>query len=290
MNKLTIGTAQFGLNYGINNPNNKLKHPDMRSIINCARNNHISFIDTAISYGNSEKNLGKIGVKDFKIISKLPKLPNKILDVKFWVIDQTKASIKKLNTKKLHGLLLHNPSDLFGPHGKNIIEALKELKMSGLVSKIGVSIYDPKELNDIFSLLKFDIVQSPLNIVDRRLLNSGWLSRLKDKGVEVHVRSIFLQGLLLIHRDKIPLKFEKWYKIWDSWVLKLEKNKLNAVSVCLNYLLSIPEIDRIIIGVDNVTQLKEIISMRNIEILKDDWSCMESYDQSLINPSNWKNL
>jgi hypothetical protein len=290
MNKLIIGTAQFGLNYGINNFNNKLQLPEMKLILSHAKNNDIDFIDTAISYGNSEENLGKIGVKDFKIISKLPKLPNKVVNVKSWVMEQTKASIKKLNIKKLYGLLLHNPSDLFGPNGENIIKALKELKLSGLVLKIGVSIYDPKELNDIFSLLKLDIVQSPLNIVDRRLVNSGWLSRLNDKGVEVHVRSIFLQGLLLIHRDRIPLKFERWSKIWDKWYLKLNNNKLNAVLVCLRYLETLKGVDRIIIGVDNINHMKEIISLKNIEISKSDWSFMESCDQNLINPSNWNKL
>lgn len=290
MNKFTIGTAQFGLNYGIKNSNNKLQLPDMKLIINYARNNHINFIDTAISYGNSEKNLGKIGVKDFKIISKLPKLPNKTKNVKSWVIQQAKLSIKKLNIEKLYGLLLHNPSDLYGPHGKNLIEALKELKLLGLVSKIGVSIYDPEELNDIFSLLKFDIVQSPLNIVDRRLINSGWLSRLNNKGVEVHARSIFLQGLLLIHRDKIPLKFERWSKIWDKWNLKLNNEKLNAVLVCMNFLLKLKGVDRIIIGVDSINQMKEIISLKNIKVPKSDWSFMESFDQYLINPTNWNKL
>jgi aryl-alcohol dehydrogenase-like predicted oxidoreductase len=290
MNKFIIGTAQFGLNYGINNLNNKLQLPEMKLILNDAKKNDINFIDTAISYGNSEDNLGKIGVKDFKIISKLPKLPNKTTNVKSWVIQQAKLSIKKLNIEKLYGLLLHNPSDLFGPNGKNIIEALKELKLSRLVSKIGVSIYDPEELDDIFSLLKFDIVQSPLNIVDRRLINSGWLSRLNNKGVEVHARSIFLQGLLLIHRDKIPLKFERWSKIWDKWNLKLNNEKLNAVLVCMNFLLKLKGVDRIIIGVDSINQMKEIISLKNIEVPKSDWSFMESFDQYLINPTNWNKL
>ena len=290
MNKFIIGTAQFGLNYGINNLNNKLQLPEMKLILNDAKKNDINFIDTAISYGNSEDNLGKIGVKDFKIISKLPKLPNKTTNVKTWVIQQAKLSIKKLNIEKLYGLLLHNPSDLFGPNGKNIIEALKELKLSRLVSKIGVSIYDPEELDDIFSLLKFDIVQSPLNIVDRRLINSGWLSRLNNKGVEVHARSIFLQGLLLIHRDKIPLKFERWSKIWDKWNLKLNNEKLNAVLVCMNFLLKLKGVDRIIIGVDSINQMKEIISLKNIEVPKSDWSFMESFDQYLINPTNWNKL
>lgn len=286
MNKFIIGTAQFGLNYGINNLNNKLQLPEMKLILNDAKKNDINFIDTAISYGNSEDNLGKIGVKDFKIISKLPKLPNKTTNVKSWVIQQAKLSIKKLNIEKLYGLLLHNPSDLFGPNGKNIIEALKELKLSRLVSKIGVSIYDPEELDDIFSLLKFDIVQSPLNIVDRRLINSGWLSRLNNKGVEVHARSIFLQGLLLMKEKQLPKKFLMFDKHFKKWFQFYKKNKLSPLNECLNFAFNNTFIDKYVIGVDSIENLKEIINCK-IKKNKRNYNNLKSENKFLIDPRTW---
>ena len=213
MKQLILGTAQFGYRYGISNQNQKISLSETRSVLNCGIKNKINFLDTAISYGRSEEILGKIGVGEYKIISKLPKIPSNISDVSLWVINQTQSSIKRLNVKSLYGILLHHPSDLVGQHSSHLIKALDTLKSIGLVNKIGISIYDPKELDRYFSLLNIDIVQAPLNIIDRRLILSGWLSKLHNNKVEIHIRSIFLQGLLLMQRNNIPSKFKKWSKI-----------------------------------------------------------------------------
>jgi aryl-alcohol dehydrogenase-like predicted oxidoreductase len=291
LNKFILGGAQFGQNnYGINSLNGNIKISEMKLILKHAKKNNINFIDTAISYGLSEKNLGKIGVNDFKIISKLPKLPAGISDVRIWVKEQIESSLKRLNEKKLYGLLLHNPYDLIGPHRDTLISILNELKSLELVKKIGVSIYDPKELEKIISFCKIEIVQAPLNIIDRRLEKSGWLLRLHNQGTEVHVRSVFLQGLLLMKKNEISPKFKRWSLKWDKWNLKLEQQGISALSACLHYPLSLKKIDRIIIGVDNVLQLKKIIAASKIKIPKTDLSFMQSNDLMLINPSNWKNL
>ena len=104
--------------------------------------------------------------------------------------------------------------------------------------------------------MDINIVQAPLNIIDRRLETSGWLSKLYKNGIEVHTRSSFLQGLLLMSRAEVPPKFNKWTKMWNLWSEELEKNNLDAASVCLSYPLSLPEVSRVIIGVDNLNNLK----------------------------------
>ena len=113
-------------------------------------------------------------------------------------------------------------------------------------------------------MTRFDIIQAPLNIVDRRLVTSGWLSKLHSEEIEIHTRSVFLQGLLL-PRYSIPKNFNKWASIWDKWSAELQKNNLGAAEVCLLYPLSFQEIDRVIIGVDNVNQLREIINKSNLK-------------------------
>ncbi len=100
---------------------------------------------------------------------------------------------------------------------------LKTIKLNGLVKKIGISIYDPSECEQVMNLARIDIVQAPLNIVDRRLVVSGWLSRLHSEEIEIHTRSVFLQGLLLMPRNKIPKIFDRWFRAWDQWSLELEK-------------------------------------------------------------------
>ena len=290
MKKLIIGTAQLAFKYGISNKGLKTSESEMKSMLSYLNKKNFDLIDTAIDYGESEKILGKIGISNFKVITKLPKLNPSIVDIDGWVKGQVIDSICRLNINSLYGLLLHNPSDLWGPYSNKLIKALKNIKNSGLVSKIGVSIYNPIELNKIFKLLNFDIVQSPMNLIDRRLEKSGWLYRLNDKGVEIHARSIFLQGLLLMQRNEIPSKFEKWSRIWNEWELKIYNNKNNAILKCLSYPLSFPQIQNIVIGANNLLQLDEIVSASFKKIIKEDLSFMISNDEMLINPSNWKNL
>ena len=139
-------------------------------------------------------------------------------------------------------------------------------------------------------LTRIDIVQAPLNIVDRRLEVSGWLSKLHSEEIEIHTRSVFLQGLLLMPINKIPKNLNKWYKVWEKWSIELKKNELSAAEVCLLYPLSLPEIDRVIVGVDNSYQLNELIKASKSQKSKIDFSFMISNDQMLINPSNWKKL
>ena len=287
MSKLGLGTAQFGLDYGIANRSGQIKFSDAKNILQLAKQEKIDLIDTAILYGKSEKIIGNIGIIDFKFVSKLPNLPRDNENIESWVEDNVQRSLTQLGIKSLYGLLLHRSENLLGKSGKKLIDALKKIKASGLIKNIGISIYDPSELNKVMHLTKIDIVQAPLNIVDRRLEISGWLSTLHKEKVEIHSRSVFLQGLLLMPYNKVPSKFDKWSGILKRWSLNLKKNNLSAVEACLSYPLSLTEVDRVIVGVDSLDQFKNLIKISQDSKLKQDWSFMISNDQMLINPSNW---
>ena len=200
MNKLALGTAQFGSSYGIANEA-KVKFSEARQILRFAKNSNIDLIDTAITYSNSEKFIGDSGIKDFNFVSKLPDLPKDCEDITFWVEQSVKSSLKRLGIPSLYGLLVHRSENLLGDKGKKLVKALKMIKLNGFVKKIGISIYDPSECEEVIKLLRIDIIQAPLNIVDRRLVISGWLSKLHSEEIEIHTRSVFLQGLLLMPRN-----------------------------------------------------------------------------------------
>ena len=210
MNKLALGTVQFGMKYGIANDSNTFPQSEIKEILKLAALKNINTIDTAISYGSSEKNLGKEKLDTFNVITKLKSLPNNKRNISLWVEKEINSSLKRLNQKKVYGLLLHNTMDLIGVNGNKIYDALLELKEKNLISKIGISIYSPDELDIIISKFKIDIVQSPFNVFDTRLQDSGWMKELYDMNIEIHTRSTFLQGLLLMHEEKIPSKFSKW--------------------------------------------------------------------------------
>lgn len=290
MNKIALGTAQFGLKYGIANQSGKINFLDVHKILKLANISNIDLIDTAIAYGDSEKIIGDIGIKNFKFVSKLPPLPKDCFDINSWVKENVNSSLKRLGVPSLYGLLIHKSENLLGDVGKKLIEALRIVKLNGLVQKIGISIYDPSECEQVLRITRFDIVQAPLNMIDRRLVSSGWLSKLHSEKIEIHTRSVFLQGLLQIPRNKIPKVFEKWSRIWNRWSSELKKHNLSATEVCLLYPLSLKEVDRVIVGVDNVDQLKEIIEKSKSQQSKIDWSFMISNDQMLINPYNWNKI
>ncbi len=287
--KLALGAAQFGLSYGIANQSGQVSRNEGIDLLRLAAENGINTIDTAIAYGESESKLGEIGVEDWLIVSKLPAIPDGCSDVVKWVTESTIESLRRLNVKSLYGFLLHRPQQLVEKNGDNIYRALQQLKQDGLIQKIGISVYDPSELDAICGRFPIDLVQAPFNIIDRRLIDTGWLSRLAERGIELHVRSIFLQGLLLMSMDNRPAKFAQWSHLWSEWHAWLKDENLTPLQACLRYTLSFPEISRVIVGVDNQKQLKEIIDSANgdslhvPEIFKMD-------NPELINPALWASL
>ena len=287
--KLALGTAQFGLSYGIANKYGQVSLDEARKILAIANESGIDTIDTAIAYGESEVCLGEIGTRGFKVVTKLPALPDGVTDIASWVDDQVQAALCRLKVDFVYALLLHRSQDLVGAVGRPMVKALARLKDEGVVKKIGVSIYAPKELDAAIKACALDLVQAPLNLIDRRLITSGWLQRLHDQGVEVHTRSAFLQGLLLIPRELIHEKFSPWLNLFDHWYAWLQENRVSAAEACLGFVSSQPLIDRVVIGVDNCVQLRELLRAA-IKVPPQQLPDLRCEDERLINPSKWNYL
>jgi aryl-alcohol dehydrogenase-like predicted oxidoreductase len=172
-----------------------------------------------------------------------------------------------------------------------LFRALQSIRERGIVGKIGVSIYHPDELDVLTQRYELDLIQTPFNIVDRRLVTSGWLTRLRDAGTEVHVRSIFLQGLLLMPSSHRPEVFDRWHMIWDSWQRWLTANEVTPLDACLGFALAEPAISRVVVGIDSVAQLREIIaatkSIAQLQSRLIPPETLMSNDLDLINPSRW---
>lgn len=291
MSRLALGTVQFGLKYGVANAAGQVPRDEAARILQLARSSGIEMLDTAVAYGDSERLLGEIGVSPFRIVTKIPPLPAEIADVKGWVLSQVEGSLARLGVPVLHGVLLHKASDLSGPAGTALSASLNELKKRGLAEKVGVSVYSPGELDDVHQVLSPDIVQAPFNVIDRRLESSGWLQRLQTNSVEVHLRSAFLQGLLVMPRTSIPQKFERWSTLWDSWARALSDRNVSAVSACLGFALSRTGESKILVGVDTATQLAALIdAAARPHDIKDTFDFMACNSELLVNPSRWGDL
>ena len=285
--KLTLGTAQFGLDYGVANAIGKVDKEETLQILTFAKQVGINTLDTAIGYGDSEKRLGQAGIGSWNIITKLPEINVEHSDINFWVNSQINNSLLRLNVLSVYGILLHRPLQLLEKNGSQLWNSLEGLKERSITKKIGFSVYSPDELDKLWKAGFIpDIVQAPYNVFDQRLKDSGWLSKLNDNKVEVHTRSVFLQGLLLMPSDKRPKYFSKWNNLFNEWDLWLKTNNISGLEAALNFALSEYLIDKIIVGVDNKTQLSEVISASKKYTLCVP-KILNTTDEKLINPSLW---
>jgi len=288
-NRLALGTVQFGLPYGVANKKGQINPEEARIILEKAWTAGVDTLDTAMDYGESELRLGGIGVKQWKIVTKLSPIPKDCTDLEAWVNRSVCASIEKLKVPQLQGLLLHQPQQLLCPQGKELFRVLKSIKDQGKIKKIGVSVYDTEELDALWPLYQLDLVQIPFNIFDRRLVSSGWLKKLHSAGTEVHVRSVFLQGLLLMSVTDRPKKFNRWQPLWDQWQNWLAKHETTPLNACLGFAFSHPEIDRVIVGVDSLAHLLEILDCIKVPVAIPPED-IRSIDKDLINPSCWSHF
>ena len=291
MSKIALGTVQFGIDYGINSENGQIRPEEVRGILNYAYSQNIDLLDTAPAYGSSEKVLGEANVQNFKVVTKTRHFDN--AEISNDDIDLLKkdfsCSLVDLRQESFYGVLVHDANDLLKPGSKKLFDQLESLKQAEKIKKIGVSVYDDKQLQSILENFDIDIVQLPFNILDKRLIDSGMLVKLQNRGIEVHARSVFLQGLLLMSNQDRPRKFHRWNALWKTWHEWLNDNQITALEAAIRHAVSMPEISKVLVGVDTKDQLKEII-IASDGILPNIPAELYTNDVNLLNPSNWGRL
>ena len=291
MNKLALGTAQFGMDYGIGSSPGKVNISEVKKILEHAKLTNIDMLDTASAYGKSEKILGELNVDEFKVVTKtrhfnIPKITDDALNL---LNRDFEKSLKDLKLDSMYGLLIHHADDLMKPGASKIIEFIHNLKKTNKIRKIGVSIYENKHLSFVLENFDIDLVQLPLNIFDRRLIDNGMLKLLSQKGLEVHARSIFLQGLILMGDSSRPRKFDRWDSLWKSWSEWLNDYKISPLEASIRYAMSFSEISKVLVGIDSINQLIEIVDAAS-GVLPPIPNELYTNDSLLLNPSNWDQI
>jgi aryl-alcohol dehydrogenase-like predicted oxidoreductase len=273
--KLGIGTVQFGISYGINNVAGKTSENEVKEILNYASLNEIEYIDTASAYGNAEDVIGKNDLSNFKVVSKfMPPVGGDLIS------KQLNESLTKLKIDSLYGYMAHRPLALINDF--NCWKELELLKKEGLVKKIGFSLNKVSELETLLEHgLIPDLIQVPYNYFDSRFEKQ--MIFLKDNGCEIHTRSTFLQGLFFSDTDKLSAYFDEAKPIINL----LQKNIKHLSASLLNYVLCKKFIDKVIVGVENVNQLKQ-----NIETLISAETLPVnafSVSENILMPAKWPN-
>tara|TARA_B100000530_G_scaffold324585_1_gene261450 strand:+ start:227 stop:1099 length:873 start_codon:yes stop_codon:yes gene_type:complete len=285
--KVILGSAQFMQGYGIaNNPDN-YSIEEMHKVLDYSSTIGIDTIDTAHAYGNTEKILGDYGVDSFKIITKIPKQEKKSKSSQVWIASKLEESLKNLKIESIHCLHLHNPKDILTSEGKKIVSQLKQLKKNGLIQNIGFSLYNSDQLEDLLSIMTPDIVQVPLNVFDRRMIENGTINNLYDQDISIHIRSIFLQGLLIMKQEDRPDYFKNWGALFKKWDMLNDHKSLNKVKNSLNFSMNIKNIQNVIIGVDDIGQLQALYQYYEARDLVLPLE-LSSNDENLLDPRKWQ--
>lgn len=260
-NKIIIGSANFGLNYSHLNSYKKINIKEIKKIIRYCEKNRINYLDTAYGYGNAENIIGKLKKTEWKIITKIPKIKSQnSKEIKKIILRIINTSLNNLKCKSLYALLLHDEKQLISKNGNEIFKFLKYLKKKKIINKIGVSFYTPDILLKTLSKFKIDIIQIPINYINRSFINHKILTKIKKQDIEVHARSIFLQGLLLKKKTN-DKKFKKFINYLNTWHYA---NKISRLESSLNFFNNLNFVDKFIFGLESLSQLKQIIKTKKI--------------------------
>ena len=266
--KLGLGTVQFGLNYGVTNARGQTGLAEVKAILGEAADHGSTVLDTASLYGEAETVLGQAlpGLPPFRVVTKTAHCPPELpTEQALAPIRQSLArSLERLGQPAVAGLLVHRVDDLLGPHGPALFELLQEFRAAGLVGKIGASVYTPDDIARLLARYPIELVQLPLNGLDQRALAAGSLQALAERGVEIHVRSAFLQGLLLTPPDQLPTRITQGLPALVSalatWHQRAGELGLTPLAMALGFLKGLPEIGTVICGATSLREWSEIVA------------------------------
>ncbi|WP_308991770.1 aldo/keto reductase [Mariniflexile litorale] len=288
-NKLILGTVQLGLNYGINNKTGKPSLQNAFEILHLAYDEGLRILDTAEAYGDSQEVIGKFQKENpnkiFNIITKLA--TNNTLR-KGGLLKQIDIDCQILGVNQLYGYMFHNYESF-----KNNTYFYNELLLArekGIIIKAGISLYSNDEIKDILDNYPgFDFIQIPFNALDNASKRKNLFIRARNMNIEVHTRSVFLQGLLFKNSNNLT----EVLKPLRTYIKKFEsikvKSRLNTETLALQYVLEKEYIDFVLFGVENSEQLMNniIICEKKVNIPHDSIDAIDVKEINLLNPSNW---
>ena len=288
--KVVLGTVQFGLDYGINNKTGRPTREAVFNILNTAHSLGVGILDSAEAYGNSLELIGDYQKafpnRKFQVISKFNEVPygqNRSLKLR------VKDTLSLISSRSLYAYMYHRFEML--KEFPNSYDELRELKEKGLINKIGISVYSNDQLQEVLDGYDFDLIQLPFNVFDNHKRKGPLMKRAHNNGIEIHVRSAFLQGLFFKNVNELP-------KVLAP--LRTDLEELHHISaefgysiaeLSLKYILSMPYVDYIVIGVDSAQQIEQNIRDLNTVIPNQVMERIKAFDikaTHLLNPTNWK--
>ena len=291
INKIILGTVQFGLEYGINNRSGKPSKETVNTILDFAFENGIRLLDTAEAYGDAQEVIGAYHRQSNNKFNVITKFSSGRRDLPSSFIERISLDLHILNIPSLYCYMFHSFEDFRLHYGEHKNE-IAELKASGVIKKLGVSVYENEEINELIDERDVDLIQLPFNLLDNNSQRLDSVKRAKNMGVEIHTRSAFLQGLFFRNIDDLPEKLKALKPHLCEIRRIAETNNLSLGDLSLNYVVQQKGIDNVLIGVDSREQLiQNLKSLENVildQAIK-EIDLIHVMLTNLLNPSNWKN-
>lgn len=283
--QLGLGTAQLGLDYGIANRAGRPDRATAAAILERAHRAGVRCIDTAPAYGTAEAVLGELlpAAGTWRLVTKTTggAVPGDLGRA-------LAASLQRLRRSTIAGLLVHDRRDLLGPAGDRLWAELCQLRDAGLVERIGVSVYHPDEVRTLLARYPLELVQLPLSVFDQRARSSGVLAALAAAGVEVHVRSVFLQGLLLMDPDRLPAALAAARPRLGTFAARARELGLSPLQAALGFVAGIAGVAVAICGVEAPAQLDELVAALATRIEPEVFADLATDDLGVVDPSTWQ--
>lgn len=288
--KLGLGTVQFGIDYGVSNPDGQVARDEVARILALARDVGIHTLDTAVAYGESESVLGQLLADNdsFEIVTKTVSLGSDRIGG--GELERVRAgfrsSLNRLRRVSVKTLLVHNANDLLVPGGEQIYEQMCAWRDAGAVERIGISAYDAMQIEAVFTRYDLSVVQLPVSVMDQRLIRTGTIAALAKRGVAIHARSVFLQGLLLLDGRQLPAQFSAWHQQLENYRFFLEAHGVTATEAAIGFVRSLPGVEVILVGVQSRGQLEGCVAAYDAARVLDlsEFACDDS---ALVDPRRW---
>ncbi len=292
--RLGLGTVQFGVPYGLTSGPRQIAPALARAVLERAWERGVDLLDTAPAYGDSEAVIAAQWPASarFAVVSKTHRIgrdriePDDITQI----IERAKLSIARFPRSALHALLVHEADDLLVPGGDRLFAALETLRRDGLIARLGVSVYHPASLEAVMARYSIDAVQLPFNVLDQRFARTGLIARLAAGGIEVHVRSLFMQGFLLGAPSDLPAALTRVAPLAASFREQARATGLDPVTAALLLAAREPGVARIVIGIDGVTSLDENLTSFDRARCwtgEFDFTPFAIEDRDVVDPRRW---
>ncbi|PTS89134.1 MULTISPECIES: bifunctional regulator KidO [unclassified Caulobacter] len=285
VSKLGLSAAQFGLDGMTSAPRGRSPEAEARDILNIAARSSLSVLDASGVYGRAESVLGDLIPRpvSFRVTLSSARA-DRGAD---FVESEARASLRRLGLERADAIIVQSPSELFGPHGAALWDRLARLRDEGLFAKIGVSAHASDDPVGVARRFKPDILQAPASLLDQRLLADGSLARIAGLGVEVQLRSIFLNGLLFLPPDRVPAQLKGASGRLSRVRRMIAEGRSDPLQAALGFALSRPEASAVLVGVASAAELSAVVAAASSPPPDLDWDEMAIDDPVALDPRRW---